>query len=147
LGSVMNVARSLGLSRELDQAASVLAAGEVRAIDVGIARGRPFYEAGSVGMNAAIFREAQRFDRGDWSSIARSVWVALRYRPARMAIRLDRRLVRTRALMVSVSNGPYTGAGMTVAPDARIDDGLFDVAVFRGFSKLELLRHLASIAF
>ena len=49
--------------------------------------------------------------------------------------------------MVVLANGPYTGAGMTVAPDARIDDGRFDVRVFRGFSKPELLRHLASIAF
>ncbi len=49
--------------------------------------------------------------------------------------------------MVTISNGPYTGAGMTVAPEARLDDGLFDIRVFRGFSKWELLRHLASITF
>ena len=35
---------------------------------------------------------------------------------------------------------------MTVAPDARIDDGRFDVSVFRGFSKWELIRHLFAIA-
>jgi len=81
-------------------------------------------------------------------SIARTIWVALRYRPARMHLELDgERVVRTRALMAVIANGPYTGAGMTVAPDARIDDGRFDVRVFRGFSKAELLRHLASIAF
>lgn len=147
LGSVMNIPRMLGLPRDLEEAVAVLGGGIIRPVDVGEARGRPFYEAGSVGMNAAIFREAQRFDEGSWLSIVRSTWVALRYRPARMRIRLDDRELRTRALMVTVSNGPYTGAGMTVAPDARLDDGRFDVRVFRGFSKLELLRHLASIAF
>jgi diacylglycerol kinase (ATP) len=64
-----------------------------------------------------------------------------------MSIELDDETVRTRALMVTASNGPYTGLGMTVAPDARLDDGAFDVRVFRGFSKPELLRHLVSIAF
>jgi diacylglycerol kinase family enzyme len=64
-----------------------------------------------------------------------------------MTLRLDDRIVRTRALMVSVANGPYTGAGMTVAPAARLDDGRFDVRVFRGFSKVQLLRHLGAIAF
>lgn len=147
LGSVMNVARSLGLPRELDAAARTLGEGEIRAIDVGEVEGRPFYEAGSVGMNAAMFREAQRFDRGDWLSILRTLWVAFRYRPARMELRLDDRVVRTRALMVTVANGPYTGVGLAVAPDARLDDGRFDVVVFRRFSKLRLLRHLASIAF
>ena len=57
------------------------------------------------------------------------------------------RRIRTRALMVTVSNGPYVGAGMTVAPNARLDDGCFDVRVFRRFSKFRLLRHLVSIAF
>jgi len=147
LGSVMNVARSLGLPREVDAAASVLGDGEIRSIDVGETHGRSFYEAGSVGMNAAMFREAERFDRGDWLSILRTIWVAFRYRPARMELKLDDRSVRTRALMVTVANGPYTGVGLTVAPDAVLDDGRFDVVVFRRFSKLRLLSHLASIAF
>lgn len=147
LGSVMNIARSLGLPRDIEGAGRTLGDGEIRAIDVGETHGRPFYEAGSVGMNAAMFREAQRFDRGDWLSIVRTFIVAFRYRPARMELRLDDRRIRTRALMVTVANGPYTGAGMTVAPDAQLDDGRFDVTVFRRFSKLRLLRHLASIAF
>jgi YegS/Rv2252/BmrU family lipid kinase len=147
LGSVMNIARSLGLPRDADAAADVIAGGRVVAVDVGEVGRRPFYEAGSVGMNAAMFREASRFDSGDWSSIPRTLWVALRYRPARMSIDLEDRQVRTRALMVTVSNGPYTGAGMTVAPEARLDDGKFDVRVFRRFSRTQLLRHLLSIAF
>jgi diacylglycerol kinase (ATP) len=148
LGTVMNIPRMLGVSRDLDEAAETLASGPVRCIDVGQANERAFFEAASVGMNAAMFREANRFERGDWLSIARTIWVALRYRPARMRLELDEdRVEQTRALMVVIANGPYTGAGMTVAPDAQIDDGRFDVRVFRGFSKPELLRHLASIAF
>lgn len=148
LGSVMNIPRMLGLPRDLEPAAAIIAGGTPRRIDVGMAANAPFYEAGSVGMNAAIFREAARFDDGDWLSIVRTIWVALRYRPARMQLELDDgRRVRTRALMVTVSNGPYTGAGMMVAPDARLDDGRFDVRAFRGFSKWELIRHLAGIAF
>jgi len=148
LGSVMNIPRMLDLSTDLDEAAEMLASGGVRCIDVGQANGRVFLEAASVGMNAAMFREANRFERGDWLSVVRTIWVALRYRPARMELELDgERSVRTRALMAVIANGPYTGLGMTVAPDAQIDDGRFDVRVFRGFSKVELLRHLAGIAF
>jgi diacylglycerol kinase (ATP) len=147
LGSVMNVARSLGIPRELDAAIDVIASGVVREIDVGEVHGRPFFEAGSVGMNAAMFKAAQTFDRGDWTAIARTIWVAIRYRPARMSIDLDDERIQSRALMVTVSNGPYTGAGMTVAPEARLDDGRFDVRVFRRLSKPRLLRHLLSIAF
>ncbi len=147
LGSVMNIPRMLGIPRELDGAAEILAHGQTRPVDVGVANGIPFYETASVGLNAAMFREMQRFEDGDYRSPLRSMWVALRYRPARMRIELDDETVHTRALMVTISNGPYTGVGMTVAPEARLDDGRFDVVAFRHFSKFELLRHLGSIAF
>lgn len=146
-GSIMNIPRMLGVPRDLSAAAALLATGVVRRIDVGEAHERPFFEAGSVGMNAAMFREAQRFESGDRASIVRTIWAAIRYRPARMEIALDEGVVRTRALMVTVANGPYTGAAMTVAPHARLDDGRFDVTIFEHFSKWELIRHLASIAF
>ena len=49
LGTVMNVARSLGIPRDLDGAADVIATGRVREIDVGQAGDRPFFEAGRSG--------------------------------------------------------------------------------------------------
>jgi diacylglycerol kinase (ATP) len=126
----------------------VIAAGETRLIDVGEANGTTFFETTSVGINAAIFRESRRFEQGDYGTLVRAVFIAFRYRPARMRVELDEgRTIHTRALMVTVSNGPYMGLGMTVAPAAQLDDGRFDVRVFRHFSKFELLRHLGSIAF
>ena len=48
--------------------------------------------------------------------------------------------------MVSVANGPYVGAAYAIAPDARIDDGLLDVVVFRNASVPRVLLHLVLIA-
>ena len=147
LGSVMNIARMLEIPRDLEAAAAIIAGGETHIIDVGEAKGTIFFEAASVGMNAAIFREAQRFDAGEYRSFFTGLWVAMRYHPARMRIELDDGMVRTRALMVTVANGPYTGIGFTVAPSARLDDGKFDVRVFQRFSRWELVRHFGAIAF
>ena len=147
LGSIMNIARMLDIPRDLDSAAAILGDGEVRTIDVGTANGDVFYEAASAGISAAVFREAQRLDEGDRWAPLRSMWVALRYRPGRMEIELDDATFNTRALMVAICLGPYMGMGLTVAPQARLSDGLLDVVVFERFSKFELLRHLAAIAF
>jgi YegS/Rv2252/BmrU family lipid kinase len=38
-----------------------------------------------------------------------------------------------RITSLSVCNGRYFGGGMLVAPDAHMDDGLFDVVVWKGF--------------
>ena len=149
LGSVMNVARMLDIPRDLDGAAAIIATGKVRTIDVGEAKGQIFFEGGSVGLNAAVFREAQQADgdSGRYRALWASLWVLLRYRPPRMVLHLDDRVLTTRALAVAVANGPYSGLGFTVAPDAPIDDGKFDVVIFSRFSRTELIRHFVSIAF
>ena len=148
LGSIMNIPRMLDLPRDLEEAAAILGAGHVRRIDVGEADGHVFYEAGSIGLHAAVFHEMPKVDHGDYAAIGRSIVAAFRYRPSRMTIELDGdRQVETRALLVAVANGRYMGAGFTVAPDARLDDGLFDVRIFERYSKRELLRHFIGIAF
>lgn len=147
LGSVMNVARMLGVPRDLDAAAAIVATGHVRTIDVGEAKGQLFFEGGSVGLNAAVFREAQRVDAGHYHSLVSALWVLLRYRPPRMVVHLDERVLTTRALALAVANGPYSGLGFTVAPRAELDDGKFEVVIFSRFSRTELIRYFAAIAF
>jgi diacylglycerol kinase (ATP) len=44
--------------------------------------------------------------------------------------------------LAAVANGSYFGGGMRVAPDARPDDGLFDVVWIRGSSRWKLVRKL-----
>jgi diacylglycerol kinase (ATP) len=150
LGTVMNVPRMLALPLDAEQAVGLLTGPLARTalIDVGEVNGRLFYEAASVGLHAAMFNSERGLGEVRRFSPLRPLWMAFRYRPARMDIELDgSTTVQTRGLMAVVANGPYAGAGMTVAPDARLDDGLFDVRVFRHFSKIELFRHLASILF
>ena len=146
LGSVMNIPRMLGLPRDPDGAARILADGHVRSIDVGQVGDRLFFEAGSVGVHAAATRELPLVDRGDYGAIARSVAAAVRYRPSEMRIELDGdRTIEVTAVGVAVANGPFMGPGLAVAPEALLDDGLFDVRVFLHYTRAELLRHVSNI--
>ena len=99
-------------------------------------------------MHAAATRELPKVDKGDYGAIIRSIEAAIRYRPSEVRIELDGdRTIETKALLVAVANGPFMGPGLTVAPDASLDDGLFDVRVFLHYTKAELTRYLTSIAF
>jgi diacylglycerol kinase (ATP) len=148
LGSVMNVARSLGIPRDPEPAAEILARGAVRTIDVGEITGwGAFFEGVGVGLQAELLSAGASLDAGDRRATLRSIATALRFQPSGLALGLDDgRVVRCRSLVTSVANGPYAGIGFAVAPSARLDDGLFDVRVFEGFSRWELVRHFASIA-
>lgn len=145
LGSAMNIARSLGIPRDVAAAAEILASGEIATVDVGRAADGLFFEMASVGINAAVLEEAHKLAEGEYHSIVGAIRAIVAYRPATMTIEMTDETVRTGALMVVVANTPFTGAGLTLAPDARMDDGLFDVAVYRHFSRWELVRHVTSI--
>jgi YegS/Rv2252/BmrU family lipid kinase len=145
MGTAMNVARSLGIPLELDGAASVLAAGNVRAIDVGEARGQPFLEIASIGLGARVLEGATEIKEGRLRSALRLLIRGIRYRRTRVRLQLDGREVRSRALSVAVANGAFTGRGMELAPGARLDDGRFEVLIFEGFGPWGLAAHLARL--
>ncbi len=149
LGSVMNVARMLGIPRDLEGAAAVIERGEVVKMDAGRADGgassRFFLEAAGIGIDAGVFAFTNEVDRGNWRMIVPLLRYFVRYRPRRIDVRLDGKVSRFRAMMVSVANGPFVGAALTMAPDAQLDDGYFDVRIFTRFSKVELIRHFISI--
>lgn len=147
LGSAMNMARSLGIPRELDAAAAILAEGDERVIDIGEADGRRFYEAASIGLGAQIFAKAHEFDKGRYRSVFELIGVLRRARRTRIRLRLDGRSIEVKAIAVVVANAPFTGLGLNLASDASLDDGLFDVRVFRHYSRTEFLRHFWSISF
>jgi diacylglycerol kinase (ATP) len=146
-GSAMNLALALGIPRELGPAVAVLRDGPISTMDVGWVRGRPFFEIVSIGLSAEAFEQAQAVDRQQrWSAILDVLRLALRHRRTRIEVELDDGAIRTRAPAIAVANGPYTGLGLTLAPNARLDDGLLDVVIFEGLSPFGLLGHMVRVA-
>jgi YegS/Rv2252/BmrU family lipid kinase len=146
MGSAMNLARALGIPRELDKAAAVLRDGVVRAIDVGVVRDRTFFEIVSVGLTAEAFEQAQAIDREHrWRAVLELLRIAARFRRTRVELELDDGPVRTRALALAIANGPHTGFGLTLAPDALIDDGRLDIVLFEGDSPWGLIGHMLRV--
>jgi YegS/Rv2252/BmrU family lipid kinase len=148
LGSIMNMARTLCIPRDLKQAARTITAGQVLAMDVGSVANRLFLEAGGVGLAAGLFSYFNRLDSGGSRyNVVRAAWRFVHQLGSpRMHIVADGQRFDVRALMVTVSNGPYVGAAYALAPQARIDDGLLDVVIFRGMGVVRMLLHMAVVA-
>ena len=64
-----------------------------------------------------------------------------RVRPARLLLTSDRteELLEGRYVMVLACNTQHTGAGMRIAPRARLDDGLLDLLIVPELSRARLL--------
>jgi diacylglycerol kinase (ATP) len=166
LGSWNNIARGWQVPIDQDEAMDVIAAGDTREVDVGLAwhpaRGPGpgeavadsdapadavrFFEAAGVGLDAAGFGAAEVGVRhGLWRSL-RAGWRAMRRRRTRMLLTVDGQRLRTGAPAVTVCNGPYYGFGFALAPEADPADGRLDVVVFSGMSTTDVVRHYLAVA-
>ncbi|MCA1587674.1 MAG: hypothetical protein LC744_03100, partial [Chloroflexi bacterium] len=149
-GSFNNIARGFGLPASLDEALDVIARGAVTEVDAGwVVRGddggRPFFEAAGIGLDALGFLAVELMERrGLWRAL-KATLRGLRMRRTPMRIAIDDAVYRTGSPTVIVSNGPYHGMGFAVATEADPTDGLLNVAVFHGMSRLEVLRHLMAV--
>jgi YegS/Rv2252/BmrU family lipid kinase len=154
LGSGGEFARTLGL-RGVDAAIDTLAAGHARPVDVFRARfagpdslpsERLFLNAASVGLGAAVAGKVKQWSRAipnrpRYLGAALSVLAA--GRPLRVRLSVDGAQPATLDITtIAISNGQYQGAGIRIAPEARIDDGLIDVTIVRHVSAGEVAMRL-----
>ena len=51
-------------------------------------------------------------------------------------IELDDEIIETKVVSVTISNMKYAGGGMVFAPNAILDDGLFDICIVREIGKV-----------
>ncbi len=145
-GSMNNLARSLGIPLELQDACALIAMGVARRIDVGHVhvKGkkhvRYFLETAGLGLNAIAFPMGQELKKGTWSTLPHALKKIVGFQPTPTQIELDDgEIVRATLQVVTISNAPLTGLNFLIAPEAKMDDGFLDVAVFDEMSKTDLL--------
>jgi diacylglycerol kinase family enzyme len=97
-------------------------------------------------VDAVGFLAVEIAGRRGWWRAARALLRGLRLRRTPMRITLDDVAYRTGSPAVTVSNGPYHGAGFLVSGEADPTDGLLDVAVFAGMTRFEVIRHFLAVA-
>lgn len=135
----------------LVEVAHHLATGQMRYIDVGLAGDRYFFLWCGLGFDATIAHYMETTGKhmkrrlGAAGFIMRGIFTAVRFSGQRASLVLDGRKLRLRVMWVLVCNIRLYGGLFNVAPQAVLDDGYFDVVVFRGRDFGSLLRHFLSI--
>ncbi len=150
LGSMMNLARALEVPRDLDLAAEVIRAGRTTRMDVGLATTNTasayFLEAAGVGFDAGLFAYWNQLDAGNWKALRPMLRFVARYSRRPLRVTVDGRSKAVPAFMITVAISPYMGAAMTVAPNAKVDDGKLDVVIRDAYGRVDLLRHIVAMA-
>ena len=153
-GTGWDFARTYGIPHRLDDAIATARDGRPRAIDVGRATYRRwdgseatahFANIASAGMSGAIAQRANETTKalgGKVSYLWATLAVFARWRNTEVTVNVDGERHSGRMHDVVVANGRYFGGGMMICPDARPDDGLFDVLLIGDLTKRDLLMTL-----
>jgi len=151
-GTQNNIAKSLGIPTDMEEACALIASRHVRKLDVGqvkVKNGKKlfFFELTAIGLVAALYPKANKLVDGQLSKLKDVALTLIHQEPdPEVFLTLDdESKIKVNTMLVVVSNAPMFGANFLVAPDASLKDGFLDVSVYPGFSKTELLAYYTQI--
>ncbi len=151
-GTENNIAKSLGIPENLEEACALITADNTRKLDVGQVKTRngkkfTFFEMASVGLSAAMYPSSSKAATGKLSAIKDAALILIHQetRPKVFLTLDDESKIEVETMLVMVSNTPVFGKKFLVAPNASLQDGLLDISVYQDFSKAELLGYYAKV--
>jgi diacylglycerol kinase (ATP) len=151
-GTQNNIAQSLGIPKDLEEACALILSENTLKLDIGqvtTKNGKKFifFEMATVGLSAAVYPDAQKVANGKLSNIKTAALTLIRHetKPKVFLTLDDESKIEVETMLVMVSNTPIFGKKFAVAPGASLQDGLLDVSVYPDFSKAELLRYYAEV--
>jgi diacylglycerol kinase (ATP) len=139
LGTANDFARSIGID-DVQTACAAIVAGNVHAVDVGVAAGQPFLNAAALGLPAAVARELtgrlkKRF--GMFAALVAAPAIVRTRRRFELNVSSDDRPLQLRSFAAMISVGRYVG-GVPVSYD-DLDDGLLHLTALRAHNPLATL--------
>jgi YegS/Rv2252/BmrU family lipid kinase len=169
-GTGSDFRRTIGLPTNIAAAARALRDGRTRKIDAGRVafvndRGereiRFFINVASFGMSTSVLDRTSTGEARKWipaftprkltsklAYAAATVQTTLSANPTEVKIQLDDQPERRlRIAEFCVANARYYGGGMKIAPDAKCDDGMFDIVTIGDASSFRILTNAPRLYF
>ncbi len=142
LGTANDLARSLDIPLTLDGAVDVILAGHLSRVDAARVNDVSFINAIGIGIGPQMTHEMDAESKsklGVLAYVKGIVQVLKRERFFHARIKSDDRSSEGEYVQITIANGIHYGGGMTIAADARLNDGQLDVLLVPKQSRLSLL--------
>lgn len=152
VGIENNIAKSIDIPQNLEEACASIISNEVLKLDVGQVKTRKgkkfiFIEMATIGLSVASYRAVNKIGNGKITKI-KDIALTLIQQETRPKVFLtlnDEKQLEVETMSVMVSNTPVFGKDIKVAPEVSLQDGLLDISVYPEFSKDELLGYYAAM--
>jgi diacylglycerol kinase (ATP) len=142
-GTGNDFARTLNLNlKDPKQLISYYLSNKPALVDVGKVGERYFVDVLSTGFDSMVNERANAMRRikGRAKYNLSILLVLSTFKPKNYEFSIDGVAFESKAMLIAVSNGISYGGGMKVTPEAKLDDGLFDILILTPVSRFEFLR-------
>ena len=138
-GSGNGLAHHLKIPVNYKKAIEIINQHKVIKIDTGSINNRLFVSIAGIGFDAFVAEKFSHGSRRGFLSYARIVAEEYpAYKPKRYKIEINGKFIDTKALFIGFANSDQFGYGTSIAPHAKIDDGLLDVIIMQKPSVIEI---------
>jgi len=143
MGTGNALCADLGLPRDVDRALEVLLSGKTVDIDVADVNGELSFLLTGVGPDALVVEDVDLHRKGrslsKWSYIPAGLRALWRYRSQPLSVELDGEALHGEFSQVMASNLVHYGGLLKVSPGRVLDDGQFEVFLFRAGGRWRVL--------
>lgn len=149
-GTFNNFGAHLGLPRDIEAAFRLAHEGSIRWIDLGWIDGMIFTENIGLGIDVEAwkgFRERPSVWWRLWDGLKAVLRALYYYHPRKVRLRIDGEISEHTIFHLTVANSERFCAAFSIAPHAKLDDGMLDVCIFPRRSKLAFLATLPLVFF
>jgi len=146
-GSGNDFPKSVNVPLDFQKALETLVEFNIKEVDVGYVKDRFFINGIGFGMDGAVSHRFSKYRliRGEIGYIWGAVIEALFYPGFRAEIAVADWRFNGNILLSGASNGSYHGGKFQLAPNAKVDDGLLDVYVFKNMPRLSRLIQIPKV--
>ncbi len=147
VGSGNDFARAVSLQSKLDDALNILLRGKTKRVDLGKANGRYFHNGLGIGFDAWVVHTSQKVRRlrGNAIYLYSVITTLWKYKPVPLHMQYNGQTHTDDFFMITVGNGQSLGGGFFLTPEAKLDDGLFDICTIRNMPTVSILRNLLKV--
>lgn len=139
-GSGNGLARCLGISMSYALALRTIIRGNTKLMDVATVNDMLYTSIAGIGFDAHVAQKfSETFIRGMISYMRIILKEFSAYKPMTYKLTIDGKSMEKHALMIIFANSNQFGFNTRIAPEAKVDDGLLDICVFKKMPVSQLL--------
>ena len=137
-GSGNGLARYLNIPLKMDKAIQLINLFNIKKIDTAEINNEKFVNVAGIGFDAHVSHIFANYGkRGPLPYVKIAAEEFPKYKAKKYKITIDGKTFYRKAFLISFANSSQFGNNAYISPDAKIDDGLIDVCIFKNFPIVE----------